>query len=393
MKKSLLALSLIGATGLSAECCSPCIDCECYTPAFHQLDCDWGTFIDVEFLYWYARETNLPYAAVITAQRVAPEIDRLIYATDSYERLKTRWDPGARIGIGWNDSCDGWDLFLHWTYFHSTKRNSTSVPADFGQEELFEPLENEQAIINPYVNPSYLFSSLPSGQRTYNKVRASWKLNFNAIDLELGRKYWLSRCFTLRPFSGVRVAWTRTNFKTRSIREVEPIVMEQASFLEIDQDRFLNHVWGAGFLLGLQPTWYFCQSFALFGNLDLALLWGKVKAKKNEQYNAAVGEDPSMVITDFDNQYSDRFSTMHPILDLAIGLRFEDCFCCNRYRFALDLGWEHHTWFDHSHRVLALDGQRSAPTATPETTSYASFFEPNGNLVYGGLVVRGRFDF
>jgi len=85
MKHPLIALTLLAAAPLSAgyhdqpnqyesedncyscnPCCTPqpkkCIDCECYTPAFYDLQCDWGLFLSVDLLYWYARETNLNYA-------------------------------------------------------------------------------------------------------------------------------------------------------------------------------------------------------------------------------------------------------------------------------------------------------------------------------------------
>lgn len=52
-------------------CCVPkpkkCIDCECYTPAYYDLQCTCGFFADVAFLYWYARETNLSYALQVQA--------------------------------------------------------------------------------------------------------------------------------------------------------------------------------------------------------------------------------------------------------------------------------------------------------------------------------------
>jgi len=37
--------------------------------------------------------------------------------------------------------------------------------------------------------------------------------------------------------------------------------------------------------------------------------------------------------------------------ELGIGLRWEETWCCDRYRTSLDLVWEHHLIFDYNHRV------------------------------------------
>ncbi|NGX59140.1 MAG: hypothetical protein KR126chlam3_00287 [Chlamydiae bacterium] len=53
---------------------------------------------------------------------------------------------------------------------------------------------------------------------SFDKIQAKWQLDFHSIDLEIGRKYWLSKCFNLRPYAGLRGAWTKTTFRTQSFR-------------------------------------------------------------------------------------------------------------------------------------------------------------------------------
>jgi len=237
MKTQLLALSLLSSAGLIAEhestyeqnqyaqdtcnpccacpceckpCCVPkrkkCIDCEYYPPAYYDLQCDWGAFVTVDFLYWYAGEDNLSYRA--TAQRLgfeglAAENSNLQPRTSftSYLDIDTEWDPGFRIGLGWNSDCDGWDAFLNWTYMKNTSKDSTST--DLVSVDISGlPVEGAPYLINPWVNfeASSDFRGLPY---YFNKISAKWQLYFNQIDLEIGRKYWLSPCFTLLPYAGV----------------------------------------------------------------------------------------------------------------------------------------------------------------------------------------------
>lgn len=84
---------------------------------------------------------------------------------------------------------------------------------------------------------------------------------------------------------------------------------------------------------------------------------------------------------------SNDFYTMQPILDLAIGLRWEETWCCNTYRTALDLGWEHHVWFDHGSRYLVID------TSGGSSDVFKVYSEIASNLMMGGFVLKLRFDF
>lgn len=445
MNNKYLALSLIASSSLIAQqsrmssnyendnyhhqsgycnscCCSPCcckpccvpkpkkcIDCECYTPQYYDLQCDCGFFADVAFLYWYARETDLSYALEVEAvQRTLPTEDNenpdLIFAPQKYHHLDTKWDPGVRVGVGWNDSCDGWDYYLNWTWFQNTEKDSTSVPnygttGVGGSGDVFLPFlasNGESLLLNPWINQGFHVVGSNRLIISWNSIRARWKLTFNQIDLELGRKYYLSKCFVMRPYLGLRGAWTKINFRTTSSR-MATSPLDGTIFDFTFKDRFKTRNWGVGLLGGFQPTFLFTPCFQLYGNADIALIWGEFEIKKRENYQGTTTStsetllDPSYV-----NQSTSKFFQMNAILDLGIGLRWEDTWCCDQYRTALDVGWEHHIWLDHNHRNKTYDffsanlGGGSAPARESGFRTYA---ENTGNLCYGGLVIRFRFEF
>lgn len=351
MKQQLFALSLFAIAKLCSatsdyssdyeeessrncdySCCIPeqngCIDCICFTPQFYDLQCDCGIFFSVDFLYWYAEETNLAYALEIEAME--QEITNVFFLTPkSRKYFHTNWDPGFRIGLGWNTACDGWDIYTHWTYYQNKKRNSSSVENFFfergSQVSFIFPDIGQSALINPWTNAD--FSTL-----TFNKISAKWRFYLNSIDLELGRKYWLSKCFALRPYAALRGAWTKVRFNTFSF--LNNAAPNGASALAQFKDRFKNTYWGVGFLTGLQPTWYFASCFALFGNIDFALIAGELKNNKRERYFFETFSDPStsVINADFTNHFHDEFFAFQPIVDLAIGVRFERTWCNNRYQ-------------------------------------------------------------
>lgn len=429
MKKQLLALSMVATSGLLAQtdaqmpnqaheqnnccnkcCCTPCccvpkpkkcIDCECYTPAFYDLQCDWGFNFDAEFLYWYARETNLAYASKIQSLEVGGidplQVDPfLVFGSYSYQNLDTAWDPGLRLGIGFNSSCDGWDYNLTWTWFKNDRKDRTCVPNfSLGEDSFFLANTNEFLLLNPWINASFHNGIGPtSGGNeilTFDQVKASYRLRFNQIDFDIGRKYWLSACFNLRPFAGIRGYWTNVTFKTVSSRSY---VSDDNAFNFTFSDKFKSRPWGVGLMAGFEPAWYFSSCFALYGKAGIAALWGDFEIKKTECYTGLINDE--VVAPQFENRDVHKFSQMTGVLDLGLGLRWESTWCCDRYRTAVDLGWEHHVYMDQNHRIKTTDGISQTFNSAPpivKVAGYRQFVEAEGDLGFGGFVLRFNFDF
>ncbi|NGX60021.1 MAG: hypothetical protein KR126chlam3_01183 [Chlamydiae bacterium] len=329
--------------GASCQCCSPtyhdcqcgrnapkqkkCISSECYTPAYHDLQCDCGFFVLGDFLYWYARETNLSYALeIVTTPESFPQADLLkpvpAFAPKKTHHVDTKWDPGFRVGIGTNFSCDGWDSLLQWTYYKNENKDAKTVTGFGPDPSAAETDPGITFLLNQWFNASFMRFNEPM---VFNKVSAKWQLHFNQLDWEIGRKYWLSPCFTMRPYLGLRGAWIKTEFGTSSIFAMANTI-SPSQFTSKDglyKDDFTNRSWGGGILGGIQPNWHICQNFILFGNVEMALIWGKFEAQKKENYrldevNTAAPE-PTFVAVLYKNKADNDFFQMTPILDLAIG--------------------------------------------------------------------------
>lgn len=372
---------------MSAACPAPlpqkCTPCVGYLPAYYDLECDWGVFITGDFLYWYANESNLSYGLKLVALQPSPGSSNLTLAPRSFKNINPEWKPGFRVGIGLNTQCDGWDLYLNWTSYQNTAHNSASV-ADFSgiitAAPFLAPGLNQEVLLNPWVNPAVSFTTdgvLP----LFNQIKAKWHLNLNQIDLELGRKTWMSRCTSFRPYIGLRGAWITTKFRTNSFRNSFNSTTSQNVSIQYKDD-FHNFFWGVGIVGGVEPNWHFCQNFILFSHLDAALLWGDFSSKKKEHYQ---GSNPSLA---YNSHWKSKFSSMQAVLDISLGLRWEKTWCCNRYRSALDIGWENHLWFDYNYRNKLLGSFNNG-----STSGVSSFQEVSSNLGLGGPVLRLHFDF
>jgi hypothetical protein len=255
----------------------------------------------------------------------------------------------------------------------------------------------------------------------WKQIKADWSLNFNQIDFELGRKFYVGKWTTLRPYAAVRGGWTKTNFNVHNVNShsapieyvptalVTPILETQTDIE--NSSRSKNTYWGAGLVAGLQPTWMFSKMFSLYANVDAALLWGKFKGsrKVRSTYTSCDFNPPTAgTCTPFSNDTgyinaTEELYQMVTIIDLALGLRWEMNWSCDRYRTALDIGWEHHTWFNHGirHRTSAPDREDSSFLGDTNNGAFAGdvwSFNANtidviSDLTLGGLVMRFSFDF
>lgn len=389
---TLIALSL--CAGLIAdECCDPNPCCvpepkkmictEAYTPAFYDLQCDWGVFASVDFLYWYAGETNLQYAVKGETSLGAGPTDapiKLSINDVELKHLKTKWDPGVRVGLGLN-LCDGWDLYANWTYYHNETHQKSSV----------DSFDSENSDVGQFalIDPWYNFNLFPQAF-LFDRISAKWILNYNVLDLELGRKFWLSNCFSLRPYVGLRGAWISTRFNVDASGQSIVTGLGTDNYID-SQDHFHNRNWGVGLSGGLQPNWYFTEEFSLFGNVEGALLWGNNKNRDKERYNLTVID--TGLVTSLVGGIKNRFSRMQAALDFALGLRWEHEWCDRSMRSTLDAGWEHHIWFNYNTRVRGSDPQTAIILTSISETFNTTYDEVVSDLALGGLVIRARLDF
>jgi len=373
-----ISIASLIASGLFAEgdngCCNPCpepcepccvpkpkkcINCECYTPAYYDLQCDWGMFLDAEFLYWYATECGSIYAEVHKTYSSTSLFNISVPPAYLYSEkfMDVNWDPGVRVGLGFN-TCDGWDIGAYWTWYKNTASSSTSVPEGFSGSSPAGTL---------YLTSPWLVT--PTGfSGALDKVKAKWEFTINELDVVIGRRYWLSKCFTLRPFIGVKAVWMKITNSFDFYRTNHPVTNGISNTSISDTHHFRDTA--AGIVGGLQPNWYFTNCFSLYGDFNVALLWGKYKKRlKGSAFEEETISGVTKIVYDYKASGRSHYYGLQSMIDLGIGLRWEDTWCCDRYRTALDIGWEHQYWG-------GTEGSLEV-----------------GRVGFGGLVIRGKIDF
>ncbi|MCB1115486.1 MAG: hypothetical protein KDK71_03355 [Chlamydiia bacterium] len=310
-----------------------------------------NAFITGDFIYWTARMDGLAYVQT----GVSDGGSNANHGKTRYPDW--RWTPGFKAGLGLSIPHDGWDVFVEYTWLHSS---------------AWDSLDNNIDGINPIWDISNLWN-FAADVFTVQSARVNWKLYFNNFDVSLGRNYFVSRYLTLRPFIGFKGSWINQDYHVKC-----PIVTDEISSLfgmKNDQS-----YWGIGLRSGVNAAFRFTQTWSIYGNLALSALWSQFEVDRadtrNDSRNDGLPDRPPLNVTVTDINFEDSFHTVKGVLELGIGMRGEWWFLEDRYHILLQAGWEEQLWINHN-QLAKVHFVSSA----------------HGDLILQGLTVKMRFDF
>lgn len=259
-------------------------------------------YVSADFLYWRAYEGGLVCgcgASEIDDTRIIDENgnEKIISKMKGHDRdLDYRWDPGYRVGIGYQFDCSRWDLGATWTHFHSSSKED-------GDD---------------------------------NNTR-NWKVLFEQADLILGRTFSFGSCFDFRPFGGIRAVWLNQHYKTHKATFITSSIGNDLFVVDAKDKQKFN---GFGPLIGVEFDWPMACGFSFYGSADAALLYGNYYVKS-----------AALELFEFNESLCNKRRSLNAnqvVLDLEFGLRWSHCFC-RRFRLIFDCALEHHRFFDHNH--------------------------------------------
>lgn len=347
-KRSLLAICCLPAIAYSQSAAL----CETYTPGLLCLDGGYGLSVSAEGLYFVTREHHLIVTTsksdLSSTSQIPPALDRWDFRGDMI-RIEPTWDWGYRVGLGYTSSCDYWDAFAYWTSFSTSDDEKVDV-IDLPGFNLWGHADTQ--------NAARLFAAA-----------ADWHLSYDLIDVSFGRAFWIGHCLVFRPFFGARGAWIDQSLSFQfDFQPQNPISFSGFSTHNCDFS-------GGGLKTGFNLIWTTGGGFGVYSELSLSLLYGQFQSNFSQTETTNFS---SMLIADS----SDPFYMGIPALDGKAGLKWDRCFCQNRFRFGLHLGWEFQLWNDLNHFNHFLD-----------SFSSGIFLQENTSLCLMGLSFGGGFDF
>jgi len=306
--------------------------------------------LSAAFLYWTARLDTLTYAKTGFNDLATGGPSK----KGEVQSVDWSWDPGFKVGLGWNFCHGCWDMALQYTWFYTNvgdSKRSQSLRPGF---ELFTSTFPD--IDSPY----------------FDKAHAHYDLHYQVGDLDLGRNYYVSKSLKLRPFVGIKGTWQKQDYNV--FFDTPPVQVLFQQFLFNYSARFDHTLWGIGLRGGLNTSWQFSKVFSLYGNMSFSGMWLHYDIDRKDKYTLT--DTTLQIETDVTTvNMQDQLRIVKPVIELSIGLRAETYYSCGRYHILLEAGWESQIWVNQTLFISLSD-------------NYDRF-----DLTLQGLTAKVRFDF
>lgn len=303
-----------------------------------------GGAFEFEFLYWRAENLGFRSAWNVTGPTDSTGLPLERFA-GSILRPEAVWNPGFRLGMGWNTTHDRWDLFFNWTWYKNHSNADGSVPDTTGGKGLYSVDNGMIWEDNNIVGP-------------YRTVHSSWKLWHNCFDMELGRAYYLTKQLSLRNHWGVRGAVLKQKMAS-SFSDPAP----SSGAFNAETLRLLNKFWGIGPRAGVQTKYHVGKGFSVVGKGAVALLFGQQKWKsKDWGYSLNV---PGTATAIEMAKTGEQTQTLVPNLNLFFGMEWATCFSCEEIFFGMEAGWEANYWMN-QYAISTLQAKATNDPVTME---------------------------
>ncbi len=283
-------------------------------------------YVTGDWLYWRTRQGGMEYA--VEGASGTPVV--LNGAAPS--KVTFDFESGFRVGLGVHLPHDGWDVNVNYTDFRPSASDDASG-------SIFPLLLYQQPIALPLVA----------------SARAEWDIDFQMLNVEIGRAYYIGRTLAFRPFIGLAGAW------------IDQEVEVHYSSAEVKTSSDFS---GAGPRIGLGSNWFFGGGFSLFGNLSAALLAGHFDLKQDQNNQ---GFRPIHLNSDL--------NLVNSTAQMILGLAWDKNFSRDRSHFGIDLGFESQYWW------------RQNQMERFTTNTLPTFVRADSDLAFYGLTLQGRFDF
>jgi hypothetical protein len=265
-------------------------------------------FVSTDIMYWKAREAGADnWAQNISSPGTEQSAEILGVPFNN--------DLGLRIGLGYQNNND-WDAGIYYTRYN-TDANDTA----YGN------------IYSSYLGNFYAGNTDGTNVGpAYASGEIDWGINFNTIDIEIGRTFFFYHIMNLHPYIGLKLASIDQSIDTNWYNPINITTFTSAT------ENITNDFKGIGPSIGLDTSFILYKksnhTISIFGNFAAALLYANWHF--SDQYN----NDQPTAIT-IDNGSS---TGAAPMLDGAIGLEWQSDF--TKVNTKIRLGYEEQIWYD-----------------------------------------------
>lgn len=337
-------------------------------PKSESASVDKGWTVDASFLYWNAKVDGFEFADKVKVESTSSGgTPTSIHAKGKIAAPSfDNWDPGVQLGLGYIfPQREQWSLRLGWTHLNTDSHHAVSSDDPTLTTELIVPT------LLPFITGT-----------AADHASAHWRMEFDTLDLELGRHFFIGKWLSCKPVIGLRAAWIDQHFRAK----YDSLYVTTSGIFPFDQSFRCNQDFGGiGVRFGTDLQFYITKCWSVLGNLSGSLLWGSTEIKEHATGRIFVSTTSSFPETTKFKQSIDR---IRPNLEGSLGFQWQTFYHSDKYRVAISALYSFAYWFKQNQ--LANEALNFPPNLQqPATNTIVS----NGDLQLQGLNVRFNFDF
>jgi len=334
-----------------------------------------GLYLDLNFLYWQPKVDGLEYA-----QREEIHSNGNPFVVDTQiDDLDFSWAPGAKVTVGYVfPSRDQWVLDLSWTYLHPKGRGSDSTN---------DPSLSSQ-LLRPFLVPVLLGS-------VADRATANWQMNYNLVDIDLGRDFSVGRWITVSPHAGLRGAWLYQTFTVRYHGGYQ--FLNAGTFSTLFKNTSFdakNHFCAIGMRGGADLEWRLSSRWSIVANLAGSLLYGKfnIAQKLDGGFLLSTG---TVFINDEIANTRDSLWRLRPCFETEMGMKWQIPFNKGKYCVFAAATYNFVYWPGQNELINSITTRDSTPIGLNQINFNADVtpLRAEGDLQLQGVKLAAGFDF
>jgi len=332
---------------VNSDCDPQVITCGAHTaPARPNIKgdcrCGGGWFIAVDAIYWHPKAGGTEYAYSDNSPVLLLNgLNGTGFPVKGRSKdIDFSWDWGFKVALGYNFEHDGWDAMLQYTRLDTSGEDGTRA----GMNSTIIPLRGSASITQgDGTGPT------PQGVFVFcESAKSEFDFDYDRVDLEMGRNFYVSPKLALRPFIGLVGAWIDLHQKTRYTGG-DPDATSNPDSLGLsvntvhinDESDFK----GLGPKFGIDSKWHLGHKFSILGNISGAFLYGHYDVSHKERYSLLPQNRISI------NADMNRFA---PNATYELGLAYDTYLNDMKQHLGISVSYEGHYWF-RTNQMLKID--------------------------------------
>jgi hypothetical protein len=273
-----------------------------------------------DLIYWNAREGGADCWAEVLTTAGSTSMNELA-------PVSFGWDPGFKVGLGYGMEHDQWDTQAYFTWFHTKGTDRISN----GPGTVHSTFMGNFWVSNP--------TGAGLSGPSYQQASIDWTIQFNVLDWELGRNFWVSQSLALRPFLAAKGGWINQSIHSVWKNPDFGTLTNPVPF-NIGKEHVENNFGGVGPAAGLNMKWNLfessCHYLHLFGDFSGALMWGHWSF--HDVYKNDANEEVIVKL----KAVNSAATMVRSFMGLEWNISLND----DQYQFSTKLGYETQFWLD-----------------------------------------------